>query len=140
MVIGCLAETFASCTAAIPVYFNDFLQILLKNSKTNDSGLNRNISYAIGILAEHAGVLLSQNLPPCLEALNNMYQVTEELDAKDNIVSATCRIMQNFPQQVPFDTMLDFVLTRIPFTGDMNENETVLKFAFNLYQTRKSFL
>ena len=25
MVIGCLAETFTSCTAAIPVYFKDFL-------------------------------------------------------------------------------------------------------------------
>ena len=24
MVVGCLAETFATCTAAIPVYFNDF--------------------------------------------------------------------------------------------------------------------
>ena len=62
MVIGCLAETFAACTAAIPVYFKDFLQIMLKNSKTNDSGLNRNIAYAIGILAQHAGVLLGQHL------------------------------------------------------------------------------
>lgn len=52
MVVGCLAETFASCKAAIPVYFNDFFSILIKNSKTNDSGLNRNISYALGILAE----------------------------------------------------------------------------------------
>jgi importin-4 len=32
MVIGCLAETFIACTAAIPVYFKDFLQILLKNA------------------------------------------------------------------------------------------------------------
>lgn len=51
MAIGCLAETFNSCTAAIPVYFNDFLSIMLKNSKTTDSGLNRNVSYAIGLLA-----------------------------------------------------------------------------------------
>ena len=58
MAIGCLAETFASCTAAIPVYFNDFLHILLKNSKSNDSGLNRNVSYSIGILAEHSGALI----------------------------------------------------------------------------------
>lgn len=73
MVIGCLAETFASCTAAIPVYFNDFMQILLKNSKTNDSGLNRNVSYAMGILAEHSGILLQQHLNTCLEALNIMH-------------------------------------------------------------------
>lgn len=33
--------------------------------------------------------------------------------------------------------MIDFIYTKIPFTGDINENETVLKFTFNLYQTCK---
>ena len=42
--------------------------------------------------------------------------------------------MQNYPGLVPFDQMLDFVFTKIPFSGDLNENETILKFAFNLYQ------
>lgn len=137
MVIGCLAETFAACTAAIPVYFNDFMQILIKNAKTTDSGLNRNVSYAIGILAENSGPLLGQHINACLEALNNMYAVSEEQEAKDNIVSASCRLMQNYPTSVPLDQMLQFVFTRIPFTGDLNENETVLKYAFNLYSLCK---
>lgn len=132
MVIGCLAETFTACHAAIPVYFRDFLAIILKNSKTTDSGLNRNVSYAIGILAQHSGVLLGQHLPECLEALNVMYAVTDEQDAKDNIVSATCRIMMHYPTQVPLDTMIPFVFTKIPFTGDLDENETVLRYAFNM--------
>jgi hypothetical protein len=51
MVIGCLAETFNNCQAAIPVFFNDFLQIIFKNAKTTDSGLNRNCAYSLGILA-----------------------------------------------------------------------------------------
>jgi len=58
MVIGCLAETFNTCRAAIPVYFNDFFQIVLKNSNTDNSSMNRNCAYAIGILAEHAVPLL----------------------------------------------------------------------------------
>lgn len=62
MVIGCLAETFNQCQAAIPVYFRDFLQIILKNSKTDDSGLNRNVAYAIGILAQYSGPMLGQHL------------------------------------------------------------------------------
>lgn len=99
MVIGCLAETFDSCRAAIPVYFNDFLHIILKNAKTDDSSLNRNIAYAIGILAEHAGVLLIPHIGSCLEALNNMFQASEEADAKDNVVAASCRILQNYHQQ-----------------------------------------
>lgn len=58
MVIGCLAESFNNCPPAISVYFNDFLTIILKNSTTDHSGLNRNVAYAIGILAEFSGVLL----------------------------------------------------------------------------------
>lgn len=58
MVIGCLAETFNNCPPAIIVYFNDFIQILLKNANTDHSGLNRNIAYSFGILAEHSGIQL----------------------------------------------------------------------------------
>lgn len=32
MAIGCLAETFAAAPALIPVYFNDYLQLLNKYS------------------------------------------------------------------------------------------------------------
>ena len=133
MVIGCLAETFNACTAGIPVYFKDFLQILLKNSRTDDSSLNRNVSYAMGILAQHSGVLLGQHIQPCLEALNTMYAASTEQDAKDNIISASCRLMQYYPHQVPVDTMLPFVFQNIPFSGDPNENETVLRYAMNMH-------
>ena len=61
-----------------------------------------------------------------------MYASSEEKEAKDNIVSASCRIMQVYPTQVPFDTMLDFVFKNLPLTGDLNENETVLRYAMNL--------
>jgi hypothetical protein len=40
--------------------------------------------------------------------------------------------MQYYPTQVPLDTMIPFVLSKIPFSGDLNENETVLRYAFNL--------
>lgn len=132
MVVGCLAETLNACTAAIPVYFSDFLSILMKNCRTTDSGLNRNISYAIGILAQHSGPMLGQHIPACLEALNTMYAASEEQDAKDNIVSASCRLMQYYAGQCPLEAMLPFVFSKIPFSGDLNENETILKYAFNL--------
>lgn len=57
MALGCLAETFAAAPAVIPVYFNDYLGLLYKNSDTLDSKLNRNIAYSVGILAEHAPLL-----------------------------------------------------------------------------------
>jgi hypothetical protein len=92
MAIGCLAETFNSCPSAIVVYFNDFLQIILKNSGTDNSGLNRNCAYSIGILAEHSGIHLQHHLPAILPALNQLYEGSDEADAKDNAVAAICRV------------------------------------------------
>lgn len=34
MALGCLAETFAAAPAVIPLYFNDYLGLLYKNSDT----------------------------------------------------------------------------------------------------------
>jgi Importin repeat 6 len=62
MIIGCLAETFNSCNAAIPVYLGDFVQVLMKHSGSNDSGLNRNCAYAIGIMAEHAKAMFPTHI------------------------------------------------------------------------------
>ena len=56
MVIGCLGETFNQCTPAIQAYFNDFFQVLLKHSTSDDSSLNRNVSYGISVLADKAPV------------------------------------------------------------------------------------
>lgn len=78
MVIGCLAESFNNCRSAIPIYFNDFLQIIIKNSKTDNSSMNRNCAYAIGILAEHSGVLLGQHLNTVIEILSQLHANSEE--------------------------------------------------------------
>ena len=41
--------------------------------------------------------------------------------------------MHYYPQLVPVDTMLPFVFQNVPFSGDPNENETVLRYAMNMY-------
>ena len=54
MVIGCLAETFNQCPAALDIYFNDFMQVLYKHSTGTDGSLNRSVSYAFAICADKA--------------------------------------------------------------------------------------
>ena len=51
MVIGCLAETFNQCPAALQVYFSDFMAVLFKHCTSTDGSLNRNVSYAFAICA-----------------------------------------------------------------------------------------
>lgn len=59
MIIGCVGEVFAACDSVVTTYYQWFLQLLTANSGTKDDKLNRNIAYAIGILAEHAQLLFS---------------------------------------------------------------------------------
>lgn len=62
-----------------------------------------------------------------------MFQASDEQEAKDNVIAASCRIAQNYSAQVPFEELSKFIFTNSPLTGDLNENQTVLKFAFNLF-------
>lgn len=51
MVIGCLSEVMNNCPKAIQFYFNDFMQVIMAQCKSTDGQMNRNCSYALGILA-----------------------------------------------------------------------------------------
>jgi|TARA_B110001450_G_C17569315_1_gene460117 hypothetical protein len=62
MIIGCVGEVFASCDASIAKHYAWFCSLLAANAGTKDGKINRNIAYAIGILAEHAQLLFSQSL------------------------------------------------------------------------------
>ena len=57
MAMGSIAEVFANAPGVIPTYMNDFLQLIETNSHTNDSKINRNIAYGVGVLAQHAPLL-----------------------------------------------------------------------------------
>ncbi len=54
MVIGCIGETIHACPSGIPGFYDDFTKILLANSASGDVSMNRNVAYAIGLLAEQA--------------------------------------------------------------------------------------
>ena len=94
MAMGCISEVFANCDSIIHHYFDDYLPILEKNSNTKDSKMNRNIAYNIGILAQHAPILFQPHLQNGLALLSKLHANTSELDAQDNIVAASCRIVE----------------------------------------------
>ena len=105
MVIGCLAETFNQTPGALAVYFNDFMQVLLKNSTTNDGQMNRNVSYGIAICAEKATIeQFGPHLNTALETIKRMHQCTEEADAKDNCVAGIVRILDRYHDKMPAET------------------------------------
>jgi len=97
MVIGCLAETFNQCPAALTVYFNDFMQVLFKHSTSDDGSLNRNVSYGMAICADKASPeQFLPHLANTLVAIKQMHTASEEPDAKDNCLAAIVRILERY--------------------------------------------
>ena len=93
MAMGCVAEVFASCEAAIPQYFNDFLAILQAHSHTTDAKLNRNVSYSVGVLAQHAQLQFKEHVPAALALLERLNTNSSTPEALDNVMAASCRII-----------------------------------------------
>jgi hypothetical protein len=62
MIIGCLAEVMNNCPVAIQFYFNDFFKVIMSQCKSTDGQMNRNCSYALGILAQKAPQQFKQHL------------------------------------------------------------------------------
>ena len=141
MAIGCISEVFAACPAIIPQYFDDFVKILFVNSLSGDSKLNRNVAYSIGVLAQHAQLIFQPHLGSFQDLLEQLHKASDAQEAKDNIVAAYSRIIEFQYMPLPAEqrpanylTTVDSVLLAMPLEGDMTENETLLKFAWKLYQ------
>lgn len=141
MALGCIAEVFAAAECVIPKYFNEYLPLLEKNSHYQDSKVNRNVAYSIGVLAQHAPLLFQPHVTESLALLARLHAESSEIDAQDNIVAASCRIVEYQFMPLPaeqrpaeYPGMVDSIFQKIPFIGDRTENETILNFVMKLYQ------
>lgn len=99
MALGCIGEVFASAPGLIPTYFNDYLTILQAASNLKDPKVYRNISYGLGVLAQHAQILFQAHVNSSLELLNKIYEqssshVDHYPEARDNIIAAFARIVE----------------------------------------------
>jgi len=63
--------------------------------------MNRNCSYALGILAEKASDKFLPNLGSAMMAVKMMYDASDAEDAKENCLASLCRIIEKFSEQIP---------------------------------------
>lgn len=76
-----------------------------------------------------------------LALLEKLHANSSEVEAQDNIVAASCRIVEFQLMPLPaeqrpaeYPQLVDAVFLKLPFQGDDAENETALKFAAKLYE------
>lgn len=136
MAIGCMSEVFKLCPAASVMYFDDFIQVLLNNSSTDQSSLNRNVSYGLGVLAENASADKFQpHLKASLSAIKVMYDASEDEGAKDNCTASMAKIFEKYQQTLTeseFEECFAHIMSQIPLKGDPAENETMLKLVMSV--------
>ena len=101
--LGCYAENFAACPAAIPQYYDTFLQFLESMSNYKDEKILRNVAYAVGVLAEKAGDLFKQHIDPMMQLLGKLHANVSAEDAKDNILAAMLRVAEFHMMPLPKD-------------------------------------
>lgn len=101
MIIGCLSEVMNACPIAIQYYFEDFFKVILKHATTSDGQMNRNCSYALGILADRAPEKFLPHLGSAMMAVKMMYDASDAEDAKENCLASLCRIIEKFYDYIP---------------------------------------
>ena len=136
MAIGTLGETFNQCPSAISVYFNDFIQVLIRSSTTDNSSLNRNVSYGIGICADKAQPeQFEPHLQTALQAIKQMHMSSDDEAAKDNCIACIVRILEKYHAKLPLeesDVLFQQIMSAVPLQGDPGENQTILKFIMSI--------
>lgn len=73
MIIGCLGEIMNNCPSAITNYFDHFWKVIMQHCTTNDGLMNRNCSYAIGILCQKAPAQFKPVMQQAMAAVQSMH-------------------------------------------------------------------
>ena len=61
------------------------------------------MAYSVGVLAQHAPLLFQPHLQNSMALLQKLHANSSEPEAQDNIVAATCRIVQYQYMPLPPD-------------------------------------
>jgi hypothetical protein len=70
----------------------------MKMSCTEDGSLNRNVAYALGVLAKKAPSKIFENhTGSAVQMLQLMWNNSDEDDAKDNCMCGLLKILQKYP-------------------------------------------
>ena len=77
------------------------MKVLIKHSVTGDGSMNRNVSYAMGILAVKAPDQFAPHVNTIMTCIKEMHTASEEADAKDNCIACLVRIIERHSESIP---------------------------------------
>jgi len=132
-IVGAFAEVFNNIPEAVAPASAKLLPVMLKYIDIQDDALNRNICYAMGIMCENDSNFMSNNHSQILVFLMQIYKNSVMPEAKENAISALCRMIMADISKIPVDkSCLDSIFGMMPFKADKDENKCAVRFALYL--------
>ena len=138
--VGCFAITFKHVPSLIPQYQGDLLPQLYQMVEMGDDELSRNISFCLGVMVQRNIKAMTKELPRVMLALKGVFDRAKDQACKDNAAAALCRIILVAPDQVPLPQAIQTILNTAPFTGDEEEEKTILEMLVFLVQQQGDLL
>ena len=129
---------------AITPYTENLLNLLDRALKDEEYEVLSNAAFAIGLLAEHSTVDLSQHLGHILQVLHPLFMLpsnptTARQNAKDNAAGAVGRIIIRHASFIPLEQVLPVFLGALPLKDHL-ENRPVFRALFQLFETNGGLL
>jgi len=132
-IVGAFAEVFKNIPAAVGVAGARVAPVLLKFSDMCDDALNRNVCYCLGVMCQNDSGFMAANCSQVLIFLMQIFRESVMPEARENAISALCRLIIADISKVPVDkSCLDNIFGMLPFKSDKEENKCAVKFALYL--------
>jgi len=140
MALGILGDITAGIKGTITPYTEEILKILMAGLKDEDSEVNRNAVYSIGVLCENTQLDISSYYPEILSTISPLFNSTSLPQTIDNACGAVARLLLRHPNAVPIDQVLPTFFNALPLKSDYEENVPVVKFLEYLFKTENPFI
>ncbi|KAL3859840.1 hypothetical protein ACJMK2_010031 [Sinanodonta woodiana] len=132
--VGTLAETIQACGPTMAAYVDILYPLFMKMIHEEDDEVRSNTVFALGVLVVNGGEKLYPQYPEILKALFDVLSKETNGRVQDNICAATCRLVWSHQSAVPLEHVIPVVVKLLPLKEDFEENPTVFKCLFQLFE------
>ncbi|KDO29492.1 hypothetical protein SPRG_06032 [Saprolegnia parasitica CBS 223.65] len=132
-ILGCFGEVLPEVQNLS--YVPTVLPLMLKACAGENTSVQRNAAFALGMLVKMSGASLAPQYLQVLQALHPLF-ASEEEGVVDNAASAVAKMIMTHPDSVPLDAVMPVFLKALPLKADFTETESVFTCLLGLLQAQ----
>ncbi|OQS01922.1 importin [Thraustotheca clavata] len=132
-IIGCFGEVLPEVQNI--QYVPQVLPLMIKACAGENTSMQRNSAFAIGMLVKMSGANLASQYLQLLQALHPLFE-SEDEGVVDNAASAVAKMIMAHGEAVPLDAVLPVFLKALPLKADFTETESVFTCLLGLLQAQ----